>query len=88
MGVPADLNTVLLQFTELRPTQHGRRRQHHVGRKRATATERAGDAGSTPGPGLGLYISRQIAREHGGSISVRSELGQGSVFELQLPLAA
>ena len=50
--------------------------------------ERAGDAGSTPGLGLGLYISRQIAREHGGSISVRSELGQGSVFELQLPLAA
>ncbi|MDP4078789.1 sensor histidine kinase KdpD, partial [Acidovorax sp. A1169] len=50
--------------------------------------ERAGDYGAAPGLGLGLYISRQIAREHGGSIDVRSELGCGSVFKLHLPLPA
>jgi signal transduction histidine kinase len=39
-----------------------------------------------PGTGLGLYISRVIADAHGGSLSVRSELGRGSTFRLELPL--
>jgi signal transduction histidine kinase len=40
-----------------------------------------------PGTGLGLYISRVIAEAHDGSLSVRSELGQGSTFRLELPVA-
>ncbi len=37
------------------------------------------------GYGLGLFISRQIARAHGGSLSVSSEPGKGSVFTVRIP---
>ena len=39
-----------------------------------------------PGQGLGLFITRQIAERHGGTLSVSSELGRGSTFLLQVPL--
>jgi signal transduction histidine kinase len=39
------------------------------------------------GTGLGLAIARTIARHHGGSLSVRSELGKGSAFTLTLPVS-
>lgn len=38
------------------------------------------------GTGLGLSITRQIIEEHGGSISVDSESGQGATFLIRLPL--
>jgi signal transduction histidine kinase len=37
------------------------------------------------GFGLGLWMARQIAEAHGGSISVDSVPGQGSVFVVKLP---
>ncbi len=37
------------------------------------------------GTGLGLALSRALARRLGGDISVRSELGTGSVFSLCIP---
>jgi len=37
-----------------------------------------------PGLGMGLYISREIARRHGGDITVASNKGQGSTFSLCL----
>lgn len=37
------------------------------------------------GAGLGLTISRRLARLMGGDIAVRSQLGEGSVFTLWLP---
>jgi signal transduction histidine kinase len=38
------------------------------------------------GTGLGLYWARQIVRLHKGSITVDSEIGQGSSFVVRLPL--
>lgn len=38
------------------------------------------------GTGLGLAVVAMTARSHGGSASVASTLGQGSVFTLELPL--
>ena len=35
--------------------------------------------------GLGLYIVRSIAEAHGGTVTVRSELGRGATFTLTLP---
>jgi signal transduction histidine kinase len=48
--------------------------------------ERAAENKVPAGLGLGLYISRQLAEAHGGSLAVQSELQQGSVFTLILPI--
>ena len=43
------------------------------------------EAGAAQGVGLGLAISRRVARLLGGDITVRSEPGEGSTFTLWIP---
>jgi len=39
------------------------------------------------GTGLGLVIAKDVVEKHGGSISVRSQEGEGSTFSIRLPQA-
>jgi signal transduction histidine kinase len=39
------------------------------------------------GHGLGLYLCRQIVQAHRGEIFLRSALGEGTTFRLDLPLS-
>ncbi|CAN0592962.1 unnamed protein product, partial [Laminaria digitata] len=39
------------------------------------------------GLGLGLDISRNIIRQHGGELGFSSQPGEGTTFRLRLPLA-
>ncbi len=43
-------------------------------------------SGFGEGAGLGLPLARRIVKAHGGSISVRSTVGEGTVFRIELPL--
>ncbi len=42
-------------------------------------------SGKKHGSGLGLAIVRKIAKEHGGSVVCKTQIGKGSSFELRLP---
>jgi two-component system sensor histidine kinase MtrB len=48
---------------------------------RGRSTERLAE-----GTGMGLYVVKQIIEAHGGQITVQSRPGQGTTFQIQLPL--
>lgn len=49
----------------------------------------SGNSGITfPGLGIGLHISSEIAKRHGGKITASSEKGKGSIFSFYLPYHA
>ena len=39
------------------------------------------------GTGIGLYLVRQVVEGHGGHVQVDSHLGEGSAFEIDLPVS-
>jgi two-component system, OmpR family, sensor histidine kinase MprB len=49
---------------------------------------RGADARGRPGTGLGLAIVRQVAEQHGGSVSAANAGGGGAEFVLSLPVEA
>lgn len=49
--------------------------------------ERVAHDHADSGLGLGLFIVREVAELHGGSVRVQSQLGQGSTFFARFPLA-
>jgi signal transduction histidine kinase len=48
----------------------------------------APDQKGFPGFGMGLYIVAEIVRQQNGTITVESEVGQGSTFVVTLPVNA
>ncbi len=49
--------------------------------------ERAVSSRHFGGLGLGLYVTRRLVEQHGGSIAVESRRGSGSLFTVRLPRA-
>ena len=49
---------------------------------RSSSQDEEGPGGS----GLGLAIVKEIVEQHSGQVTVESELGEGSIFRVRLPL--
>ena len=87
-GKPVDIVVALNGLTaSLRVTDHGIGIQSEHRKRIFGRFERAVSFQYCGGFGLGLYITNQVVEAMGGSIQVSSNLGQGSTFNVTLPLA-
>jgi len=82
IGLSADRHAACVSVRDHGPGVPPAERPHLFQKFRRLST-----AGATRGSGLGLYISRQIARDHGGELTADWPPGGGSVFTFSLPLA-
>ncbi len=51
-------------------------------------TQRGATFGKANGSGIGLFHARQTIEKHGGQLSIRSELGEGTCVSLTLPVSS
>lgn len=85
-GRPIEITLSLFpEFVQLKVRDHGIGIDKNDQKRIFKRFERAANS-DISGFGLGLYIVTQIVNAHKGSISVESELGLGSSFNLTLPL--
>jgi signal transduction histidine kinase len=86
-GQPVELSVVREQDAALLEVRdHGPGISPEVQARIFERYQRASGKHSRESLGLGLYVARQIARAHGGELSVESAPGQGARFLLRLPL--
>jgi PAS domain S-box-containing protein len=81
MGVDEDRDWVTVTVSDTGPGIEPSLIEHLFER---FARDKAGTGG---GAGLGLAIVKGVADAHGGDVSVRTEPGRGSAFEIRLPRA-
>lgn len=76
VGLSSDDNDIVVTFAD-NGTGMDAERVAHLFEPYRTSKEH--------GTGLGLMISARIVRDHGGTISVESRLGEGTTFTIRLP---
>jgi signal transduction histidine kinase len=67
-------------------TDHGEGISTEDQRRLFTRFERIDNHRHVQGTGLGLWLSREIARMHDGDLTVESRVGEGSTFTFSVPL--
>jgi signal transduction histidine kinase len=89
IGAPVDVELTQVEGrARLTVTDHGIGIPPEALRRIFGRFERAVPSHQYGGLGLGLFLTRQIAEAHGGSIQVVSHEGQGATFVLELPVHA
>lgn len=77
---PEDMPILFDKFHRGRPVRHSEATRN------ATSDAEFLEDADVSGVGLGLYLARNVMEQMGGRITVRSEVGRGSTFNLHLPV--
>jgi len=83
--LPSDLGASQ-PYVELLVQDNGIGFNTHYAGKIFTIFQRLHHQKDYPGTGIGLALVKKIVENHQGSIQVQSELGQGTTFQIYLPL--